>query len=379
MPTTSHPHFPISTRVTLQDRRVRTLARVKKNHGARIHHSCKIRSPDVEDESFFTHSATTGPDVGESSLSNRVASVFTTLFPLWIVMASAIALFQPAWFSGLTSPSLNQGMLSVLMLSTGLTLSPADFARAVRNPKPILFAFFACYALMPMIALVLVELCGLKGRLRVGLLLLAIVSGGQASNLCTHIAGGDTALSVTMTATTTLAASIMLPVLSSGLLDKMVVVERMSLAITTCRVTFLPIVVGAFVNQIIPRFVDAIRSWLPLMGIIAVIVLVLGPVAQCAGGFAASWKLLMVPVLMLHLLGGVIGFAGPAIVGSGWTTAVTTAFETAFKSPVLSYVLAKSVFPPGVELASVVSIVVLAPLAALFAVLIRSCGRKSEK
>lgn len=284
---------------------------------------------------------------------------------------------MPSAFLALTSPKVIQAMLSLLMLSTGLTLSPNDLLVATRKPRTILFAFAACYVAMPLLALVLCQVLNLNAHMRTGLVMLAIVSGGQASNLCTHIAGGDTALSVTMTTVTTLAASLMLPLLSYLLLGTVVSVNRVRLALTTAQVTLLPIGLGASLNHLFPRQIAKIQLFLPILGIISVIILVLGPVAQSAAMFGTSWKVLIVPVLLLHLLGGLVGFSVPTIYGASWATCITIAFETGFKSPALSFVLAKQFFPPGVELASAVSIVVLAPLAALCAVIIRTSDRKS--
>lgn len=301
----------------------------------------------------------------------RVSSLLTNLFPVWILVASALAMRRPDMFTSLMSPTVVQSALSLLMLSTGLTLTPNDLIASFRKPRPILFAFISCYVFMPLLAVGLSAIFKLDSTLRAGLLLLSIISGGQASNLCTHIAGGDTALSVTMTTATTLSAALILPFLSSILLGAVVPVDQFALALSTARVTLLPIVIGASFNRLFPGPVLKIQPVLPLTGIAAVILCVLGPVAQSATMFMSSWRSLLFPVLLLHVIGGIIGFVGPILAQAGSATAITTAFETAFKSPALSYVLAKRHFPSGVETASVISIVILAPIAALFAVLLR--------
>lgn len=272
-----------------------------------------------------------------------------------------------------------QSFLSLLMLSTGLTLSLRDILESFKKPLPVLFNFFVCFIAIPCVALGLSVLFSLQGKVRAGLLLLAIVSGGQASNLCTHIAGGDTALSVTMTTSTTLSASFMLPVLSSFFLGTVVSVNRLQMALTTAQVTLLPIAVGVLANQLFPRQMASVRPLLPVIGILAVLVLVLGPVAQTSSVFAQAWSTLLLPVLLLHILGGVIGFIGPSTVNAGWKMSITTAFETSFKSPVLSYLLAKRLFPPGVELASAVSVVLLLPVASLFAVVLKEINQRRSK
>lgn len=306
-----------------------------------------------------------------TTLLHQTSSFLTNLFPVWTLLASFVASRRPEWFSALTSPVIVQTSLSLLMLSTGFTLTPGDFLSAFRKPRPIIFAFFACYIIMPMIAIALSNIFTLDPTLRAGLLLLSIISGGQASNLCTHIAGGDTALSVTMTTATTLSASAILPILSSLLLGTAVPVDRRALALSTARVTLLPIALGATLNRTFPGPVRKIQSFLPVIGIAAVVICVLGPVAQCSSGISFPWRPVLLPVILLHVVGGIIGFAVPYFSQAGSSVAVTTAFETAFKSPALSFVLARRLFPPGVDVPSAISIVVLAPVAALFAVALR--------
>lgn len=285
---------------------------------------------------------------------------------------------RPDLFTSLTSPTIVQNALSLLMLSTGLTLTPGDLLAAFRKPRPIIFAFAACYVFMPLLAIALSTVFKLGSTLRAGLLLLSIISGGQASNLCTHIAGGDTALSVTMTTATTLSASAILPILSSFLLGSVVPIDQRALALSTARVTLLPIALGASLNRLFPGPVRKIQPILPLMGIVSVILCVLGPVAQSTAAFMSSWQSLLLPVLLLHVIGGIVGFFVPFFARAGSSVAITTAFETAFKSPALSFVLAKRYFPPGVDTASTISIVVLAPVAALAAVLLRAFRKKES-
>eukprot|EP00177_Eucheuma_denticulatum_P005503 GFKZ01010006.1.p1 GENE.GFKZ01010006.1~~GFKZ01010006.1.p1 ORF type:complete len:167 (+),score=16.66 GFKZ01010006.1:1-501(+) len=75
---------------------------------------------------------------------------------------------------------------------------------------------------------------------------------------------------------------------------------------------------------------------------------------------------------MLHVLGGLVGYIVPRMTGAGEKVAITTGFETGFKSPALSYVLACRHFEQiGTRVPSAVSIIVLAPLAAMFAVWLR--------
>eukprot|EP00966_Prymnesium_polylepis_P269305 6221676-Prymnesium_polylepis.1 len=87
----------------------------------------------------------------------------------------------------------------------GLTLTPADLSRAARAPKPLACNLLCCFALTPLVSVGLGALLAAgESGLRAGCVLLGCVSGGQASNLCALLAGGDVALSVVLTLSTTL-------------------------------------------------------------------------------------------------------------------------------------------------------------------------------
>ena len=267
-------------------------------------------------------------------------------------------------------------MLSLLMLSTGLTLTGRELVETTRRPWTLMFALLSCYGVMPALAFVLMKLFGLSGGDGAGLLLLGVVSGGQTSNLCTLIAGGDVALSVAMTSLTSVASVVAIPWLSTWLLGQSVVVNPVAVAQSTLELVAVPLLLGAGINTLFPNVIRRLKGILPVIGIGAVMVLILGPVADMSGVFFSSAQKLALPVVLLHLLGGVVGYMVPKVFGSSRKTAVTTAFESGFKSPVLSYVLARTHFGAGVGMASVVSIVVLAPLAAAFAVMLRVLGRR---
>lgn len=305
----------------------------------------------------------------------RVSNVITNLFPVWTVLASVVALQWPALFATSITPRMVTLSLSALMLSTGLTLTLSELRYAFHKPLSLMFAFVACYAIMPALAVLLARLFSLERSLAGGLILLGIISGGQASNLCTSIAGGDTALSVAMTTLTTVTAVAMLPLLSELLLGTVIELNSAALARSTAQIVLLPILLGAVTNKVAGGLVARVKPVLLVLGIAMVVVLILGPVAKTATLIQGSFGSLMLPVVLLHVLGGVVGYVVPVLFGAREGVAITTGFETGFKSPALSFVLASAHFQAvGMRVPSAISIIVLAPVAALFAVVLKLRG-----
>ena len=101
--------------------------------------------------------------------------------------------------------------LAVIMGSLGLSLTPADFKRVFVLPKGVSIGLVNLLAISPLLAFGVAELYSLSPELAVGLVLLGASPGGTMANLLTHLARGDVALSVTMTAVSSVAAVLTVP------------------------------------------------------------------------------------------------------------------------------------------------------------------------
>ncbi|AVH22734.1 bile acid:sodium symporter family protein [Nocardia cyriacigeorgica] len=102
--------------------------------------------------------------------------------------------------------------LGIVMFGLGLTLTVADFARVVKYPKAAVIALTCQLVVMPVICFGLVRAFGLDGALAVGMMLLAASPGGSSANLFSHLAGGNVALNVTLTAINSVLAVFTLPI-----------------------------------------------------------------------------------------------------------------------------------------------------------------------
>ena len=105
--------------------------------------------------------------------------------------------------------------LAIIMLGMGLGLTPTDFRRIGRHPKAITVGLFSQMVVLPLIGALIVWWLPLPPAIAVGLLVLAICPGGPSSNLITYLAKGDVALSVSLTALTSLFSVVTIPVLAN--------------------------------------------------------------------------------------------------------------------------------------------------------------------
>lgn len=270
----------------------------------------------------------------------KVTSLITNLFPVWTVLFTGIALKSPASFNWFTTEYFTAA-LAALMLSMGITLTPSDFAKVAARPNSVFMQFSLCYLMMPLLALALGTVFKLDPALMAGMVLVGATNGGQASNLCTYIAKGNVALSVLMTTATTIGAIFCTPFLCKVLLGAVVPVDARGIAMSTLQVVLAPIAIGMTTNKFFPNLVEKILPITPIVGVVSTCLLVASAVSQVAEPILNAGLSLQIPVLLIHLLGGLIGYWLPRATGFGEVACRTMAIETSMKSSAFGFLLAK--------------------------------------
>lgn len=303
---------------------------------------------------------------------------FSNLFPLWTALVALLGLFRPATLSGIPTSAFT-GLLGMLMLSMGITLTIDDFKRVLTRPGVMLTGFAGCYGFMPLLALGLSKAFGLTPALTAGMVLVGSINGGQASNLCTYIAKGDVALSVMMTTVTTLGAIFMTPLLCKLLLGTLVPVDATGVAVSTIQVVVLPIVLGMSLNAKFPKAVKKVEPFSPIVGVLSTILLVGSAVAQCSAPILAAGLKLQATAFLLHVVGGAVSYFGLKKFYPE-TTCRTVAIETSMKSSAFGFLLAKLHFGEFlVRVPSAVSVVWMAIVGSSLAVVFRALPAPKEE
>lgn len=326
--------------------------------------SARLNSP----LKMSTSAASPGSDSKLWNTYLKITETITILFPLWTVLFAGWALKKPETFAWFTTKYFTAS-LGALMLSMGITLTVDDFIRVTKEPFAVIVGFILCYGLMPALGIGLGKAFGLPLDLVAGLTLVGAVNGGQASNLCTYIAKGDVALSVLMTTVTTIAGIIVTPLLCKTLLGAVVPIDALGIAKSCMQVVLAPIILGMSLNKLYPKTVEKVVPASPVLGVVSTSLLVASAVSQCAPAIASAGMNLQIPVMLLHLVGGLFGYFIPKILKFTETQSRTMAIETAMKSSAFSFLLAKLHFAQyGARVPSAVSVVWMALVGASLAV-----------
>ena len=192
--------------------------------------------------------------------------------------------------------------LMIVMFGMGLSLVKADFVRVVQHPKAIMIGLSNQIILLPLIAFGLIQLLGITPEIAIGVMILAACPGGPTSNLITHLAKGDTGLSISLTAVNSLITIITIPFVVDFALQhfleagERIEIDKIRTILQVFVIVIIPVIAGMTLKKLKPAFADRmsrpvrIASGLVLFVVIAGLVIKkkadLIPYLQQAGGIA---------------------------------------------------------------------------------------------
>ncbi len=237
------------------------------------------------------------------------AALRSVAFTIWVLAFVAASMFYPAafgtWF-GRDLKFLIVPLIQVIMFGMGTTLSVQDFTRVLTLPRPVFVGMVLQFTVMPWVGLGIATACGFPAEIAAGVILIGSVPGGVASNLMAYLARGDVALSVTMTACSTLLSPLMTPLLMKFLAGRLVPIDFWDMVLSILDMIIVPIVAGLMANRIL----YGRGSWLQRGG--TLILIAVGSVLLAAAAMSLSGEILgarlPAPVVgwLLKLRGGVL-------------------------------------------------------------------------
>lgn len=286
---------------------------------------------------------------------SQILSRLTNLFPVWVLLASALALWRPPLFTWFSGPLIPLG-LAIIMLGMGLTLAIEDFKRVAQDPVRVLIGFSLQYTVMPFLGWSLASAFNLPPPFAAGLILVACCPGGTASNVVTYLMKGDVPLSVTMTACSTLMAVGMTPALTAWLAGSRVDVNAWGLLRDTFQVVVLPVAAGIAMNRYASKFTQRILPAAPLAAVLFIVLIVASIVGAGKDEILESGGVLILAVLCLHSCGFLLGYVLSRFLKQDEITSRTVSIEVGMQNSGLGVVLARQNFPsPAFAIPSAIS------------------------
>jgi len=232
-----------------------------------------------------------------------------------------------------------------LMFGMGLTLTAADFKRVLVFPKPTFIGLVLQLLALPAIGLALAYSFELSAMIAVGLVAVAACPGGTTSNVVVHMGKGDTALSITLTATATAVTLFTLPLwvnYTLGIFGGAETTVEMPIIKTAAQLalfTVFPVGLGMFARSRKPSLVER-EPIISKVSTVAMITAFIGAGIADSGNTLANAGVVVIPSALLVLAALVLGYGVPRLSGISKKDSATIAVETCLKNILLSLFLA---------------------------------------
>ncbi|MBL7665986.1 MAG: bile acid:sodium symporter family protein [Bacteriovoracaceae bacterium] len=235
--------------------------------------------------------------------------------------------------------------LATIMLGFGLGLTVDDFKRVIKYPRSVIFGLICQIVLLPVIAFLICKIFQLSPELSIGVMLLAASPGGIAANLFSHLANGDIALNISLTALNSILAAFTLPLLVN-IAFYLFMEKEQSIGLQfqkTFEVFMLiltPVFVGMMLKKKFPNFSQRMLKPVKIFSVAFLVTLIIGAIAKEKEQLLNSIAQIGLAMLAFNLLSLLTGYMLPQFLKIPRREATAIAMEVGIHNTTLSMYVA---------------------------------------
>jgi BASS family bile acid:Na+ symporter len=240
--------------------------------------------------------------------------------------------------------------LAIIMLGMGMTLIPADFFRIIKYPKAILIGITNQLVFLPIIGFSLAIAFNLTPIMAVGLMILASCPGGPTSNLITQVCKGNIALSVTLTAISSMVSILTIPFILSYALAyfgtganitiKLPIIDTI---IQIMGITVIPISTGMLIRRYKVNFAKRTEKPMRTVSTVIFLLVFIAVLAANAAKLIAGMKEVGLVTLVLNVANMGIGYLTAKLFKLNLKSAISITIESGIQNGTLAFVIATSI------------------------------------
>lgn len=195
-------------------------------------------------------------------------------------------------------------ILAFMILGMGLSLKINDFTRLIRQPKAVVLGLSLQVISLPLLGFLINSVFALSGPLAVGMMILVACPGGPGSNLLTYICRGDAALSVSLTAFSSVFALVTIPLIVNASVLYYMQVDEYDISVVKTLVavlviTIVPLIIGMFVHNKHPHFTAKVEPKVKVASIVFLLILVVSTFYKSGEELAEFINTMGMPVILL--------------------------------------------------------------------------------
>ena len=237
--------------------------------------------------------------------------------------------------------------LAFIMFGMGLSLTFGDFKRILLYPKAVTIGLINQLVFIPIVAFGLIMVFGLRAELAVGLMILAVCPGGATSNLITHLAKGDSALSITLTAFSSLITVFTIPFLVNFSIQyfmpgggKEFQLNVFGTVISVILITAIPVLIGMIILSRTPNLAFRIEPIFRKLSAVFFVIILIAAILKERENLLTYIVQVGPVALALNIATLVIGFFSSRLLGLSKKQSRTVSIEAGIQNGTLGITIA---------------------------------------
>ncbi len=261
-----------------------------------------------------------------------------------IFAAVTTALYYPQYFqelNGFKFAVLITPLIQLIMFGMGTSMSFNDFVGVVKMPRGVIIGVVSHFIIMPLLGYILASVSGFPAEIAAGIILIGCSPNGMASNVISYLAKANLALSITITAISTMLAPVMTPMLMKFYAGAFVQIDMWHMMWDIVKMVIIPIGAGLLFNKLFAGKAKWLDDAMPLVSMSGIAFIIVIITAAGRDSLLTIGPMLIVLVLIHNLLGYTLGYWSGRIFKMSERDCRTIAIEVGMQNGGLASGIAK--------------------------------------
>ncbi len=232
-------------------------------------------------------------------------------FTILIFAAVTFSMLYPAYLQRIGDfefQSLIVPLLQVIMFGMGTAMSARDFLGVIRMPRGVLIGMTCQFTIMPVLGFGIATIFQFPPEIAAGVVLIGCSPSGLASNVMAYLAKANLALSVTLTAVSTLMAPVMTPLLMELFAGQFVPIDFWGMVFSIIKIVIIPIIAGLLFNHFFHGKLKWLDRGMPVLSMTAIGVIIMIITAAGRESLLTIGWLLILAAIIHNLAGYFLGY-----------------------------------------------------------------------
>lgn len=238
--------------------------------------------------------------------------------------------------------------LAIIMLGMGLSLKLSDFHQIFKTPKAVFVGLLAQLVVLPFIGFALMHFWIIQPEYAVGIILLAACPGGPTSNLFAYLGKCDTALSISLTAVSSIITIFTIPFIVNLAMEihlgkgQYVALPVLQTILQIMIITIIPVGLGMYLKSKKNNFAQKAERPVKIASTILIIVIILGAILKNKEIIAQAFLETGLPALSLNIITLLLGFLVAKLFQLNFKQSSTVSIESGIQNGTLAIAIAAS-------------------------------------